>query len=103
VEVVARLLAASRERRVLDLGGATVAAEEIRAACLAAAGADPYGLRLSHARVDGALDLRAFELAVPLRLASCEFTGPIDVTPSSATRATGPSTCTWLPSAATSG
>src|SRR3954470_20534680 len=73
------MLAASRERRVLDLGDAVVDAADIRAAVLAAGDADPYGLRLSRARVAGPLDLRACEVGVPLQFQSCAFTGPVNV------------------------
>ncbi|MFI1993477.1 hypothetical protein [Actinoplanes sp. NPDC020271] len=75
----AQLLAASRDRRVLDCRGARVDAAELRAACLDADGADPFGLRLSDARVTGVLDLRACRVNMPLRLHNCEFTDRVRV------------------------
>jgi hypothetical protein len=78
-DVVAQLLEASRARRGLSCAGADVAAADIRAACRAAGEADPFGLRLSGARVVGPLDLSAFEVAVPLRFTSCRFTDPVAV------------------------
>jgi hypothetical protein len=74
-----QLLAASRARRGLTCAGAEVDATELRAACLAAGEADPFGLRLACARIAGRLDLRACDLAVPLRFQSCGFTDPVNV------------------------
>ncbi|WP_430785547.1 hypothetical protein [Actinoplanes sp. G11-F43] len=74
-----QLLAASLSRSVLDCHGAEVDADEIRAACLAAGEADPFGLRMAGARVTGRLDLRACEVPVPLRFRSCDFAEPVNV------------------------
>ncbi|GAA1595133.1 hypothetical protein [Actinoplanes couchii] len=74
-----QLLAASRARRVLDCGGATVDAGELRAACLALGEADPFGLVVARALITGPLDLRAGEVPVALHFPSCVFTDPVDV------------------------
>src|SRR5690242_16149223 len=76
---VPQLLAASRDRRGLRCAGAAVDAGELRVACLAAGEADPFGLRLADARITGSLDLRAGDVAVPLRFWSCTFTDPVNV------------------------
>jgi hypothetical protein len=75
----AQLLAASRARRGLACAGAEVAADDLRAACLAAAEADPFGLRIDGATITGRLDLRACEVAVPLRFRDCRFTDIVNV------------------------
>lgn len=76
---VPQLLAASRTGRGLACADADVDAAELRAACLATGEADPFGLRMSGARVTGRLDLRACEVRVPLRFQSCTFTDPVSV------------------------
>ncbi|MBU2667798.1 hypothetical protein KOI35_30235 [Actinoplanes bogorensis] len=78
-DLVPQLLAASRAGRSLTCAGADVNAADLRSACLAGEGLDPYGLRLDRARIVGPLDLRACEVAVPLAFTSCDFTEPIDV------------------------
>ncbi|MEU4623639.1 hypothetical protein AB0G04_27180 [Actinoplanes sp. NPDC023801] len=78
-DFVAQLLAASRARRGLTCAGADVDAAGLRAACLSADEADPFGLRLADARVTGSLDLRTCTVPVPLRFESCTFTGPVNV------------------------
>jgi hypothetical protein len=78
-DFVPQLLAASRARRGLDCAGAAVEAADLRVACLAADEADPFGLRLARARVNGALDLRTCNVPVPIRFESCTFTDPVNV------------------------
>lgn len=72
---VSRLLTAARDGRGLDCAGAEIPAADVRAALLATESA----LRLSRARITGRLDLRTCTIAVPVRFASCDFTGPVDV------------------------
>ncbi|GIE29440.1 hypothetical protein Ait01nite_024850 [Actinoplanes italicus] len=69
-DFVPQLLAASRARRGLDCAGAAVDAADLRAACLAADEADPFGLRLAGARVTGALDPRTCAVPAPLQFPS---------------------------------
>lgn len=78
-DIAAQLLAASRRRRGLACAGARVDAADVRAACLAAADADPFGLRLADARITGPLDLSACQVPVPLRFQACTFTAPINI------------------------
>ncbi|MEK8106445.1 hypothetical protein NKG94_16715 [Micromonospora sp. M12] len=54
-------------------------ATELRAACLAVAETDPFGLRLAEAWVTGQLDLRACAMSVPLHFKNCGFTDPVNV------------------------
>ncbi|MEU8661413.1 hypothetical protein [Actinoplanes philippinensis] len=51
----------------------------MRAACLAAGEADPFGFRLAGARITGRLDLRTCAVPIPLRFTSCTFTEPVTV------------------------
>jgi hypothetical protein len=76
---VPQLLAASRARRGLTCTEAEIEAADLRAACLAADEAGPFGLRLTGARIIGRLDLSACTIPLPLRLESCNFIEPVDV------------------------
>ncbi|WP_143234752.1 hypothetical protein [Paractinoplanes atraurantiacus] len=78
-DFAAQVLAASRAQRGVNCAGAEVAASDIRAACLAADKADPFGVRLAGARITGPLDLRAFTISVALRFQDCDFTDPVNV------------------------
>ncbi|GAA1869637.1 hypothetical protein GCM10009687_41760 [Asanoa iriomotensis] len=76
-----QLLEASLNRRVLDCRSAgqrhRLAADDIRSACLQADNLDPFGLRVAHASIDGALDLRGTQIKVGLWFTSCVFAQPV--------------------------
>lgn len=79
VDLVRQLVNASRAGQTLRCGSAAIDARDLRRACrVATAGrADPFGFRLSDARVIGQLDLRATTVPVPLSFVSCHFTDPL--------------------------
>ncbi len=81
-DIAAQLLAAAAARRYLDCGAgsrrATVPAEEVRRACLAVGDDHPFGVRIAHAHITGALDLSATRVAAPLHFVACEFAAPPD-------------------------
>src|SRR5262245_21907005 len=59
---------------ILDLAGATIAAELIRRVCLGReANVDPRGVRLRRAVITGALDLTGVDVPFPIRFDECEF------------------------------
>ena len=77
------LQAASRRHEAVDLGEGQywdLPADVVRSLCHEhAAEVDPFGLRVRHARIVGALDLSAVHVPFPLHFDSCQIDGHVDV------------------------